>query len=398
MKQPEYNEIDSLLRSWAGRNRSVSGEAARNSAGAHLDTDELSSYAEGALPPATRARYTSHLVDCDDCRKVVAELAVAAGPTIKESLVESTPELAGWRKALAAFLSPAVMRFALPALVLVVVGTLFFASRSGSNRESVAVTNPTSQATTPVPNATAGSQPSNDSSAQVVTKAPRTEADSTAANKEVKAGEKAQAQTQATPDSSAVSGAVASKQPEEPKKERAAESTREEQANVAAERRVIADAPPPPAKPAAVASSGGAPKDSNEVAKQPAGRDKEDRKREADYATDSVATAGAPTSTKDSSKNDDDRQKTKSLAVGRANSGRRDEAEETRNVAGRHFSKQDGVWVDSAYKSSMSALKVRRSSDQYRALVADEPEIGAIANQLKGEVLLVWKGRAYHIQ
>jgi hypothetical protein len=396
MKQPEYNEIDSLLRSWAGRNRSVSGEAARNSAGAHLDADELSSYAEGVLPPATRARYTSHLVDCDDCRKVVTESAVAAGPKIKESLVESTPELAGWRKALAAFLSPAVMRFALPALALVVVGVVFFTYRSANDRALEAVTNPTSQATTPAPNATAGFQPSNDSSAQVVTKAPRAEADSTAANKEVKAGEKAQAQ--ATPDSSTASGVAATIQPEEPKKERAAESTREEQANVVAERRAIADAPPPPAKPAAVASSGGGPKDSKELAKQPAGRDKEDRKREADYATDSVATAGAPMSAKDSSKNDDDRQKTKSLAGARANSGRHDEAEETRNIAGRHFSKQDGVWVDSAYKSSMSAMKVKRGSDQYRALVADEPEIGSIANQLKGEVLLVWKGRAYHIQ
>jgi hypothetical protein len=41
---------------------------------------------------------------------------------------------------------------------------------------------------------------------------------------------------------------------------------------------------------------------------------------------------------------------------------------------------------------------VTRGSEQYRALVADEPGIKTIADQLGGEVIVVWKGRAYKIR
>jgi hypothetical protein len=41
---------------------------------------------------------------------------------------------------------------------------------------------------------------------------------------------------------------------------------------------------------------------------------------------------------------------------------------------------------------------VRRNSEQYRALISDEPEIGRIADALGGELIVVWKGRAYRIK
>jgi hypothetical protein len=39
-----------------------------------------------------------------------------------------------------------------------------------------------------------------------------------------------------------------------------------------------------------------------------------------------------------------------------------------------------------------------RGSESFRALVADEPAINTIAEQLDGEVIVVWKGRAYRIR
>ena len=39
-----------------------------------------------------------------------------------------------------------------------------------------------------------------------------------------------------------------------------------------------------------------------------------------------------------------------------------------------------------------------RGSEQFRALIADEPVIGTIAKQLDGEVIVVWKGHAYRIR
>jgi hypothetical protein len=68
-----------------------------------------------------------------------------------------------------------------------------------------------------------------------------------------------------------------------------------------------------------------------------------------------------------------------------------------RSVGGRTFRRQGKAWVDTAYSSSRATVNVSRGSEQYRALVADEPTLRTIAEQLGGEVVVVWKGRAYRI-
>jgi hypothetical protein len=71
---------------------------------------------------------------------------------------------------------------------------------------------------------------------------------------------------------------------------------------------------------------------------------------------------------------------------------------ETRTVAGRKFRRAGSAWVDTAYKSSQAVTVVKRNSEQYRALIADEPELRRISDALGGEVTVVWKGRAYRIR
>ncbi len=75
-----------------------------------------------------------------------------------------------------------------------------------------------------------------------------------------------------------------------------------------------------------------------------------------------------------------------------------DDSVNTRTVAGRRFRKQSGVWVDTAYDSSKDAVTLSRGSEQYRALVADEPAIKTIVDQLDGEIIVVWKGHTYRIR
>src|SRR6185503_1133357 len=65
---------------------------------------------------------------------------------------------------------------------------------------------------------------------------------------------------------------------------------------------------------------------------------------------------------------------------------------ETRTVAGRQFARDGNTWVDTAYDSSRPTINVARGSEQFRALVADEPGLRAIAQQLNGPVIVVWKG------
>jgi hypothetical protein len=93
---------------------------------------------------------------------------------------------------------------------------------------------------------------------------------------------------------------------------------------------------------------------------------------------------------RDSGRKDDDQ----SSDVTRAKSN----ASETRTVAGRKFRREGDAWIDTAYKSGEATTVVRRNSEQFRALVSDEPEIGRVANALGGEVVLVWRGRAYRIK
>jgi hypothetical protein len=75
-----------------------------------------------------------------------------------------------------------------------------------------------------------------------------------------------------------------------------------------------------------------------------------------------------------------------------------DDEVETRTVSGKRFTRQGNAWIDSAYDSSRRTINVARGSEQFRALVADEPGIRTIAEKLNGAVIVVWNGRAYRIQ
>ncbi|HZB46826.1 MAG TPA: hypothetical protein VE360_16330, partial [Pyrinomonadaceae bacterium] len=107
----------------------------------------------------------------------------------------------------------------------------------------------------------------------------------------------------------------------------------------------------------------------------------------------SRAQRSAPAGTR--GRSDDDRKE-------RASAAEADETvrveNETRSAAGRRFRREGSAWVDVEYKPSMKMTGVRRGTDGYRALVADIPELGRIAEQLGGEVIAVVKGRAYRIR
>ncbi len=69
-----------------------------------------------------------------------------------------------------------------------------------------------------------------------------------------------------------------------------------------------------------------------------------------------------------------------------------------RTVSGRRFIRENNTWVDTEYDSSRAVTIVKRGSEQFRALIADEPGIQTISEQLSGVVIVVWKSRAYRIQ
>src|SRR5690242_3083166 len=154
MKEEANKEMDLLLRRLAQRD-GVAG-AAKARAEQHLDTDELSSYAQNVLTPAARARCTEHLAECAACRKLVTELSLSLGSAAVAEPSEAAHAPSALKNFLASLFSPLVLRYAVPALgVLIVMAIGFVVLRRQRQQEFVAQVE--QQKTAPV--ATPGATP-----------------------------------------------------------------------------------------------------------------------------------------------------------------------------------------------------------------------------------------------
>jgi len=415
MKQAENNEIATLLRNLARRERgaqSAPDSAPRDFAakGAHLDIDELSSYAERALPPSARARCTAHLADCDDCRKIVAQLSLAAGPLAEERKPgDSAVGGLTWAQKLSTLFSPRVIRYAMPALVLVVVAVAFFSwrqQRPGGFNDQIARNERSEPA---LASKSVGDQ----------TAATARPGDSHSKPGELtKSQDQKQANAQSTPAAPArVAATTTDGQTVEEKRSGVvggglATASKAGKADAPAADKAAAEkdayAPEPPPKPADKAQSQVAAnqEQQKELAKNNAA-DERERGRDAN-----VQQQANVQQRKGPARNDNEVASQRGPAKGEVQTASKmkaaqpssaagapaeDDEAETRTVFGRRFRRLSNAWVDTAYKSSMSIRSVTRGTEEYRALVADEPAIDGFGKQLSGEVIVVWKGHAYRI-
>jgi len=406
MRPEPNNDIDLLLRQLSRRNGSPVSETEEQ----HLDADELNSYVANALPRPARARYTEHLADCSSCRKLVAQLSAAQGPI---DVQQGASVVASWslKSFFASLLSPMVLRYAVPALgliVIAVVGLVVF--RVNRSPESVASLTDADQ------NRVAANQPQ-----PVESASPNWYLDSNKLSKD----DKARVEKDAT--RGAATGPVAPATTEVPA---IAKGTADAAGTVAAE-------PPPPAAPKAAEAQEDAdvlklkkdaPADKQAAAREATKERDEANKNEPGKAeTSTVIVTQNSAARKDivvrsakSTEANEGRGQSDSkrpvTATGAASAGAQAEPQsrersneqakptgtfataETRSVAGRRFRKSGGVWIDSGYDSSKPVTNVARGSEQYRALIGDEPSLREIADQLDGEIIVVWKGRTYRIR
>jgi hypothetical protein len=442
--KPEFDkETDALLRDHARRGvvRARDGAASfareglspdRGIASAeHLDADELNAFAENAAPEAARSRYLSHLADCDDCRRAATTLALAANVALARDEPEALKEkivATSWRARLTALFAPGAWRYAMPVVALLCVGVVAVVMMRRvplSNRE------------------TARQDEAQRSNSNVA------EQEQTATGIAARQSAESPAQTRTYDAPSTPSGEVAQRNDDArtdqkrsqaggliaPASQGAATTTGGVPVTTGAPpevaQRRVEELPPPPAAssvPALAATPAAQPKpqeDTLSMAKdapksardeEVAGRTEAQKSRRAGESKRGESSESAPppsramnraalnsdvASTADrsggsrarqsESRAREDKEKQDSEPAG-------DSSAETRKVAGRKFRRQGDSWIDTAYNSSQAATVVRRNSEQYRALVADAPEIGRIANALGGEVVVVWKGRAYRIK
>lgn len=369
----------------------------------------------------------AHLADCDSCRKVVTDLVMASGVAneLEKQAAAAAPQTsAPARSWLATLFAPHVLRYA--ASVVLVVGLVAIAfivfrgreARFSSQEEQaqnvaenqnsggqVAQNPQTGLSNTASPPAAAKPQPGETlkpdgtgviSSPDGVPASKDAPADASKSTTTVTAAQ--------GPDNGFVLDGASTDQKEAARDE--------DKAGLARQQQAPSQAAPPPApvleksknkQEAATAdstfgadvSSSNRRESDREVnaksgvateSKAPAARSNEEQPSTRKRA--GVKAASPPKESLAGAANDD-RVERKDMAANKA--------EATRSVGGRQFVRRGDAWVDTAYQSQ-ATTNIKRGSEQYRALVADEPGLRSIADQLGGEVVVVWKGRAYRIR
>ncbi len=387
-----------------------------SSHGEHLDADELSAFAENALTPTARSRYISHLADCERCRRIM--VAVSTATTSAAAVAKDREPAAhvggdaspGWRRYLQSLFSFPTLRFALPVLAFLTIAGVVWrvyepTPRSNSSVSDRKITAPAIEvspgstvgeqaAANNPPSTRLGAEPGNEAKRAAAERAaPKTATDQSAANAgeplslpslsppsppatQNKSSEDAQEEQQTD---SRAQQAYQSNDIEDPKtrtaKEKPADDVKREDEAVASGERVSTAEE---TRSAAVAAPS--------------------RSRSA--ARSSPASQGVPPSPRKEKQAEKGEESGGGAASGAAAAAKQDIENDasSQSVAGRTFRRQGAAWIDTAYRNSQSVTTVSRSSEQYRALVADEPSLRAIAERLSGEVVVVWKNRVYRFR
>ena len=449
MREGFDREMDSLLRRTARAPAVARGNGAGMSKpDTHLDADELAAFAEGALPEVARMSAVSHLADCGECRALAVNLTRAAGVEAKlekhsvaasaSPARESVPKR-GW---LASIFAPRTLRYVAPALAVCLVAAVSFivlrspggleratALRDGETttgaRPSAVTTQNNSQAPAeglmtldaPADANTATAKPDNGGPSpgdKNPTQAPAPET--------LKKEAGADAPDGSAPGSPAESKAVevTTAPPPPPAKEddsAGGAPAPREAAKAAPVAEIPASksgdnmkaGPPPPAQTNDELAYNNESQQQRRAAQQrgiePQAPDGGFRQRSAANNSTSGGLASTPRDDRDARSSRRGENAPASRRGGRSEQGaaasdseRGNVSEESRAVAGHRFRRAGGAWVDVNYKTSMSSTGVRRGTDAYRALVADIPELGRVAEQLGGEVIVVVRGRAYRIR
>ena len=421
MKHSDNTEMDRLLRRYARQQGETlraeraerSDSEAGASLGAHLDPDEMNAYAEDVLPEAMRSRYFAHLGDCNACRKLVTDLTLAASRVNEERLrtdsLKITPSKS-WREWLTAIFSPAALRYGVPALALfAIVIVALVAMRTQRREASVAMNNEESGYSSP--SAGTASNSAADPLTRSGTAANHSNSNAAPVPEQQNTSQRgivAEPTPVGTAQEEADKPAVSQETVATPSTSKAGDlkdSPRD--LGEGGKREQVAAAPP--ANMPVLAAPDAAPqiRERQEEQKKAKASGKDDDENIASGTAAGGAIAGTAPANED--RRDKGRTNTARSAQAAPRARRtapakndtssdmveKESSGETRSIGGRRFQRQGSSWVDTAFVASRQLTNVRRGSEQYRALVADEPGLRSIAEQLSGEVIVVWKSRAY---
>jgi hypothetical protein len=409
MENGQEKEMDLLLRAM-GRRVAASPSSANAGGGEspssdHLDADALIAFAENALPVKARSRYLEHLADCNRCRSILIGLSANSEIEPEKIEVKLTGKSSTLIERLMTVFRIPVLQYGLPvAAVLMLVTTVLFTTMRTSNHSLVAVSDRAPELAGTSEHQVSNPEATITSDGRAVGNANKKEQQlqSEASQLEPKpngigTAEESKRAASGQVDEKSVASAKDSDSLDRlfDKGKQDGEGIREGSSSSSLPSSMARSAPqgppPPAAKTAEPEQRRDKAVDDISSADQPAEQAKKAETRNLELAkSGSVAVNGARARRKEPSPAENER----GAAIGGA-SGDLSYAEVERTVGGKRFRKEDGGWVDTSFSSSASAINIRRGSEQYRALLADEPGLRVFAEQLAGSVIVVWKGHAY---
>lgn len=388
-------EINALLRQAAR-----SGEFVSVNTENHLDADEISAFAENALPEKTRNVYIKHFADCDRCRTILSSTILlnreaeneAASSAVTAVETKTLAAQIPWYRKL--FLMPN-LAYTMGALVLVFGGMLgFIALQSLNQTGSSDVSQIQNAPARPSgPNASDEGLSYNSNAAGAVSNS------ATSSNTTAIANSSANTTTNAANTTSANTSATIQNSPaDRPDNESSTADIITEQkdqtlAKQSKENDFLTD---------------GA---DDKKAKKKEEIFAEKNKRDAEIARSDEAakpTAAPPPAPKQTPAQPSITQRRAENFPQAASPEKRREnarlgaSSNTRQIGGKNFNRVGGVWIDSAYNKSNGGnmtlpqtRTIQRGSSEYQKL---DKQVRIIAESLDGAVVIVWKNGAYRIQ
>ncbi len=376
-------EIDALLR------QTAQGETAfaaanpkskiQNPKSFHLDADEISAFAENALPEKSRQKYIVHLADCEKCRKNLSNLILLNSETESETVRIEEKEIIlapiPWYRKLFAFPH---LAYTLGALVLVFSGIAVLTVLQNSNNSRNAEISQVSERQLNGKGMNSDGDAAVESYSNGMMNSNMMMSNSASMNSSSNSAANFSMMPSAPVMTANSNASVRRESDKDLKQESKAAAPQKEPADSAkTDVPVIIVAPP-------------APKENNYQVENEA-----EKQQPAQNSTAQNQTIIAPNS-RDAQNLPKltRRAESKNKKLEESKNDAREKSVETTIVSGKTFKRTNNVWYDSAYKEQPT-INITRGTKEYKKL---DSGLRGVVENLGGTVVVVWKEKAYRIQ
>ena len=391
-------EIDFLLRQTAQSETAFEGQIPDSRFqipdANHLDNDEISAFAENALPEKIRRNYVTHLADCERCRKNLSSLIVLNSEIGSENFhadkvnfIEAAAAPIPWYRKLFAVPN---LAYAMGALILVFAGVGILTVLRNTDSRNAEV----SQITEKQISSGKGMSSDGETTTQEVFRNNSMSSNAAAMNNSISSNS-AMNSSANLPKPAATMMQANSNLPA---------STRRDESN-----RLIKESPtddktlskPAKVNPTTDAAGAAAPPPASKMEELPVnGRNTEPQadtsqgsamqnqttQNQSQIMPDTRNVQRAPMpAAKPRIRETEDAELKKSL---------KDRSDEKTTVGGKNFNRINNIWTDSTYRGQMT-INVSRGTKEYKKL---DSGLRGIVENLGGKVIVLWKEKAYRIQ